>query len=192
MLCAFIYGYEYEYMCMDLHFSLSLYIDRGINISQKSKTNKLFEVLLCSSSLATTEVLINFLSLSEQFLRGKGKGKNQEAICIGVGMRVDPDCSPEHCKYCVLDPLSPGCCNQINNYNKKRSHVSRRQFFIDNFRGFDLRFLFNETPSNLMSCRLVWRTRRNSCHWSDLGLVTQTTYNYWTQKCTTSVFKILL
>lgn len=57
-----------------------------------------------------------------------------------------------------------------------KSDTTIRWRFTIHFRALYLRFLFNKTPSDLMSCRLMCGTRKNSYHWSDTGFVTQTTY----------------
>lgn len=61
---------------------------------------------------------------------------------------------PEHGTWSVLHLHTSGCCDWVNNNNKERPIH----------------------PSNLMSYRLMCRTRKNSYHWSDSGLVIQTTY----------------
>lgn len=56
------------YLSIDMNIcvwaSTSLSLDRGINVNQKSKMNKIFEILPWSSSVISTEVLRNILSLS--------------------------------------------------------------------------------------------------------------------------------
>lgn len=132
-----VYLWMWIYVCMYLHLyiypHISLYIstciDREVNVSQKGKSNKILEVLPLPFSPITTEVLTNFV-LSQQCFRDKSRGNRQEERQIGGGMgsrsSLSKAWSPEHCKWCVLDPHAPRCCNRGSNNNKKNSHTFRR------------------------------------------------------------------
>lgn len=128
-------------VCMYLHLyiSFSTNIDREVNVSQKGKTNKIFEVLLWPSSLITTEILTNFVLLSQKCFPDKRRGNRQEERQIGRGTgsrsSLPAACSPEHCKWCVLDPHTPGCCNRMSNNNKKKEPCIQKIIFYSSFQG---------------------------------------------------------